>query len=181
VDFLAPAWRRTLLAQKLVQLTMPGVADTYQGTELVDLSLVDPDNRRPVDFGLRRRLLADIDAGAKPPVDESGAAKLLVTATALRLRRDRPDLFTGYTPLSASGTAADHLVAFDRGGAISLATRLPVGLAGAGGWGDTALDIGSAPVVDVLSGRRHPGGVLQVRDVLTDYPVALLVEEGGKP
>ena len=169
------------LSAKLLQLTVPGVPDVYQGSEFWEQSLVDPDNRREVDFAERRRVLADIDAGARPAVDESGAAKLLVVAAALRLRRDRPELFEGYTPLEASGSAAEHLVAFDRGGAISLATRLPIGLEAAGGWGETTIDLGSAPVADLLSGRRHQGGVLRVADILTDYPVALLIPEGGKP
>lgn len=179
VDTVAgPGWSNSLSA-KLIQLTAPGVPDVYQGSELWETSLVDPDNRREVDFVERRRLLADIDAGARPPVDASGAAKLLVTSRALRLRRDRPELFTGYTPLVATGARAGHVVAFDRGGAITVATRLPVGLASAGGWGDTAIAVGSAPVVDLLTGRRYQGGDLHLRDLLRDYPVALLAEEGG--
>ncbi len=117
--FVAPlvvhGWTASL-AQKLVQLTMPGVPDVYQGNELWDLSLVDPDNRRPVDFAVRRELLASIDGGWQPPVDETGAAKLLVVSRALRLRRDRPELFTGYTPVYGEGACAEHLVGFDRGG-----------------------------------------------------------------
>jgi (1->4)-alpha-D-glucan 1-alpha-D-glucosylmutase len=177
--FEAPGWSNSLAA-KLVQLTAPGVPDVYQGSELWEQSLVDPDNRRPVDFGERRRLLAELDAGALPPIDASGAAKLLVTSRALRLRRDRPELFEDYMPLAASGPAANHLVAFDRGGAITLATRLPIGLETLGGWHDTTVDVGTAPVVDVISQRRHRGGELRLAEVLRDYPVALLVEEGGK-
>ncbi|HEV2087513.1 MAG TPA: malto-oligosyltrehalose synthase, partial [Cryptosporangiaceae bacterium] len=82
------------LSQKLVQLTMPGVPDTYQGTELWENSLVDPDNRRPVDFTARGELLACLDAGWLPEVDAGGAAKLLVTSRALRLRRDAPEHLT---------------------------------------------------------------------------------------
>ncbi|MDR5700499.1 malto-oligosyltrehalose synthase [Agromyces aerolatus] len=174
-----PGWSNSLSA-KLIQLTAPGVPDVYQGSELWEQSLVDPDNRRPVDFGLRRRMLAELDAGALPPIDADGAAKLLVTSRALRLRRDRPDLFSDYMPLAASGDAAGHLVAFDRGGAIALATRLPIGLAARGGWGDTVVDVGSAPVIDVLTGRHHQGGELRLADVLDRYPVALLVEVEGK-
>ena len=174
----APAQANSLAA-KLLAITMPGVPDVYQGSELYETSLVDPDNRRPVDFDARRRMLAELDAGARPPVDASGAAKLLVTSRGLRLRRDRPELFEDYMPLTASGAAADHLVAFDRGGAITLATRLPIRLAARGGWGDTVVDVGSAPVTDVLTGRHHQGGVLRLAEVLRDYPVALLVEEGG--
>ena len=173
-----PGWSNSLSA-KLIQLTTPGVPDVYQGSELWEQSLVDPDNRRPVDFDLRRRILAMLDAGALPQVGAGGAAKLLVTSRALRLRRDRPELFTGYEPLAASGPASEHLVAFDRGGAITLATRLPVGLAARGGWGDTVVDLGSAPVVDVITGREHAGGELRLAELLDRYPVALLAEEGG--
>ena len=94
------------LAQKLLQLTMPGIPDVYQGTELWDHSLVDPDNRRPVDYDLRRRLLAELDAGAVPGVDETGAAKLLVVSRTLRLRRDSPELFTGYQPVTGEPPAS---------------------------------------------------------------------------
>ncbi|SDT27588.1 maltooligosyl trehalose synthase [Friedmanniella luteola] len=160
------------LGQKLVQLTMPGVPDVYQGTELWDDSLVDPDNRRPVDFDRRRALLAEVRQ-SHPGVDESGAAKLWVTTQALHARRDHPELFTTYTPLRASGPAAGHLVAFDRGGAVTLATRLPVSLAAAGGWLDTALEL-PGRFVDALTGREHEGAV-QLADVLDRYPVALLL------
>ncbi len=178
---LSPAGWTNSLSMKLLQLAAPGVPDVYQGSELWEQSLVDPDNRRPVDFATRRELLAQIDEGALPDVDETGAAKLLVVAKTLRLRRDRPELFTGYTPLIAAGAAADHLVAFDRGGAMALATRLPIGLAEHGGWGDTTVDVGSAPVIDVLTNREFEGGVLRVADLLAHYPVALLIEVGGKP
>ncbi|BDI23264.1 malto-oligosyltrehalose synthase [Herbiconiux sp. L3-i23] len=181
VDRLSAAGWSNSLSAKLLQLTEPGVPDVYQGSELWETSLVDPDNRRPVDFAERRRILAEIDGGAKPAVDETGAAKLLVTATALRLRRDRPELFESYTPLTATGPAAGHLVGFDRGGAITLATRLPLGLASAGGWEGTSVDVGSAPCVDLITGRRYQGGALPLADVFADYPVALLVEDGGKP
>ena len=175
-----PGWSNSLSA-KAVQLTAPGVPDVYQGSELWETSLVDPDNRRFVDFDERRRLLEEIDAGARPAVDETGAAKLLVTATALRLRRDRPELFETYTPLSAKGDAAAHFIGFDRGGAITLATRLPIGLAERGGWGTTTVEVGSSPHVDLVTGRRYQGGELRLAEVFADYPTALLIEDGGKP
>ncbi|SHN48017.1 malto-oligosyltrehalose synthase [Cryptosporangium aurantiacum] len=165
------------LGQKLVQLTMPGIPDTYQGTELWDNSLVDPDNRRPVDFDARRKLLARLDDGWLPPVDAEGAAKLLVTSRALRLRRDRPELFSGYTPVSASGSAAAHAVAFDRGGAITVATRLPVALERRGGWGDTVLELPDGEWTDALTGAVYSAGAdgpVGVVDILSRYPVALL-------
>ncbi|TPW76955.1 malto-oligosyltrehalose synthase [Schumannella sp. 10F1B-5-1] len=162
------------LAAKLIQLTAPGVPDVYQGSEGWERSLVDPDNRRPVDFGERRAQLAAIDAGALPLVDESGAAKLLVVSRALRLRRDRPELFERYTALPALGTAAAHVVGFDRGGAITIATRLPLGLDAAGGWGDTTVIVENSTFVDVLTGRIVPGGELAVAELLDTYPVALL-------
>jgi (1->4)-alpha-D-glucan 1-alpha-D-glucosylmutase len=166
-----PGWSNAL-GQKLVQLTMPGIPDVYQGTELWDDSLVDPDNRRPVDFALRRSLLEQVSQ-THPGVDESGAAKLWVTSQGLHARREHPELFTGYAPLRATGPAADHLVAFDRGGAVTLATRLPVGLAATGGWLDTELALPGS-YVDVLTGRELADRV-QVAQVLDRYPVALLL------
>ncbi|MFD0787445.1 malto-oligosyltrehalose synthase, partial [Micromonospora azadirachtae] len=80
---ITPAGWSNSLGQKLVQLAMPGVPDTYQGTELWDNSLVDPDNRRPVDFAVREQLLARLGAGWQPPVDSRGAAKLLVVSRTL--------------------------------------------------------------------------------------------------
>ena len=81
-------------------------------------------------------------------IDETGAAKLLVTSRALRLRRDHPQLFSRYAPLPAHGSAAEHVVAFDRGDAVTVATRLPVGLNLQGGWGDTTIQIAGRPVVE---------------------------------
>lgn len=166
-----PGWSNAL-GQKLVQLTMPGVPDVYQGTELWEDSLVDPDNRRPVDFRARRDRLTRLRVADPPPVDRTGAAKLWVTATALRLRRERPELFTSYAPVLADGPAADHLVGFDRGGAVSLATRLPVRLAAAGGWGETTLSLDGG-WTDLLTGRTYAGRT-PLADLLDVYPVALL-------
>jgi (1->4)-alpha-D-glucan 1-alpha-D-glucosylmutase len=171
---IAPFGWSNSLGQKLIQLTMPGVPDTYQGTELQDNSLVDPDNRRPVDFALRRELLARLDAGWLPPVDASGAAKLLVTSRALRLRRDHPALFTGHRPVYADGPAAEHAVAFDRGGAITVATRLPLGLHRRGGWDDTTLTLPRS-AADALTGQVHRPGAIRLAELLRRYPVALLV------
>jgi (1->4)-alpha-D-glucan 1-alpha-D-glucosylmutase len=171
-----PGWSNAL-GQKLVQLTMPGVPDVYQGTELWDFSLVDPDNRRPVDFAARREVLARIDDGFQPAVDESGAAKLLVTSRTLRLRRQRPELFTGYRPVFADGLAGDHVLAFDRGGVVAVSTRLPVGLSRVGGWRDTALSLDGHTFTEVFTNTSYGGSLLAVSDLLQTYPVALLVKE----
>ncbi|MFP5334807.1 MAG: malto-oligosyltrehalose synthase [Actinomycetes bacterium] len=179
-----PAARIGLLGQKLVQLTMPGVPDVYQGTEVVDLSLVDPDNRRPVDYENRRKRLAALDAGARPHgVDDE---KLLVTSRALRLRRDHPEWFVGeettYEPVPTSTGVA---VAFARGDAtgpraVTVATRLPVALARHGGWGahtvvlppGTWRNALTGSVLDVEAGAPAP-----LTELLSDLPVALLVRD----
>ena len=162
------------LSQKVIQLTMPGVPDVYQGSELWEDSLVDPDNRRPVDFG---SLHVALTALTEPPaLDGTALAKLWVVSRALRARRDHPEMFTGYTPLVADGPMQKHLVAFDRGGAITLATRLPVGLSAAGGWGDTTLLLPPGRYRDTFTGSVFTDE-LYVADALDRYPVALLLAE----
>ena len=167
---------------------MPGVPDVYQGCELAGFSLVDPDNRRPVDFARRRRLLAA--QGTRPPgrategghsPDRLDQEKLLVTSTALRLRRAHPDWFAGgHRPLAAVGPAAGHAVAFLRGGhAMTVATRLPARLAAAGGWADTVLPLPGGHWRDLLTGATHTGPRPLLTDVTKRYPVALLVPEGS--
>ncbi|MEO9133854.1 MAG: malto-oligosyltrehalose synthase, partial [Jatrophihabitantaceae bacterium] len=173
VERITPYGWTNSLGQKLVQLTMPGVPDVYQGTEHWEDSLVDPDNRRPVDFHSARIVLDRLDSDVhSPPIDSSGTAKLWVLSRTLRLRRDWPDLFQRYRPIRASGPAADHAVAFDRGGAITVATRLPVGLERAGGWGATTIDVGR--VTDAISGVSFTGPIA-LAELFADYPVALLV------
>ncbi len=180
VGRLAGAGWSNALAAKLLAITMPGVPDVYQGSELWEQSLVDPDNRRPVDFDDRTDRLGAIREGAATTLtdspDDPGTAKLRVVHAALTLRRDRPELFTTYAGLAASGEAADHALAFDRGGAVTVVTRLPIGLADRGGWGDTALDLPQGRWVDALTGRPAAGTV-RLADLLDDLPVALLVRE----
>ncbi len=158
--------------------------DVYQGSELWEQSLVDPDNRRFVDFDARARLVDSLGPGAAVSLtarpDDPGAAKLAVTRAALTLRRDRPELFTTYAPVAASGSAADHVLAFDRGGAVTVATRLPVGLAARDGWGATALELPTGTWRDVITGAvttsSEDHGLL-VSEALRSLPVALLVRE----
>ncbi|TDQ54460.1 malto-oligosyltrehalose synthase [Actinorugispora endophytica] len=180
-----PGWSNAL-GQKLVQLLAPGVPDVYQGTELWDFSLVDPDNRRPVDYAERRRLLERLEQGWRPPVDGGGAAKMHVVRQALRLRRER-DL-TGHLPLRAEGPAADHCLAFARGRArdvVAVATRLPVGLDRSGGWRDTVLPLpwGRGDWTDLLTGRpvsptsATGSAAAPLSGLLDHYPVALLLRK----
>jgi (1->4)-alpha-D-glucan 1-alpha-D-glucosylmutase len=178
VTRIAPFGWSNSLSQKLLQLTMPGVPDVYQGTELWDLSLVDPDNRRPVDYEVRRRLLASLDAGELPAVDETGAAKLLVVSRTLRARRDHPEWFAGYEPVRETGSGADHVVAFDRGGVVAVATRLPVRLA-ARGWNDTCLELPTGAWRNLLTDERLVSDVAGIAagTLLSRLPVALLVRD----
>ena len=166
---LEPFARANSLAAKLIQLTMPGVPDIYQGTEAIDRSLVDPDNRRPVDFAARSLWLDEVD---RRGVD---AEKVHLVATALRVRREHPDAFVEeYKALDATGSASDHVLAFQRGSdVITVATRLSAGLAAGGGWGDTSLVLPPGEWHEELRGSTYAGQV-SLADLLEDLPVALL-------
>ena len=156
--------RRDALGQKLLALTGPGVPDVYQGTELWEDSLVDPDNRRPVDYQARREALSTLNH-----------PKIRVVTAALRLRRDRPDSFTDgdYTPVLATGPAAEHVVAFRRGADVLTAvTRHSVRLAETG-WGETALALPDGVWADRIGGGRFSDKVLAA-DLFADLPVVLL-------
>jgi malto-oligosyltrehalose synthase len=174
---IAPDARVNSLGAKLIQLTMPGVPDVYQGCELTGLSLVDPDNRRPVDYQRRGRLLAALQAGQEAAGLD--AERLLLTSRALRLRRDHADWFAGgYTPLACEGPAADHAVAFLRGDhAVTVVTRLPAGLRRRGGWADTVLPLPELHWRDVLTGVRHAGLRPLLSELTRRLPVALLIPE----
>lgn len=174
-----PGWVNSL-AQKLVLLTAPGVPDLYQGTELWDLSLVDPDNRRPVDHELRRRLLAELETLDSESVwarADEGLPKLLTVVRALQVRARHRDAFDGegYTPMVVEGPAANHLLAFARGEqVVSVVPRLPLGLEAGGGWRDTRLTLPPGRWNDVMADRELAGGVVEVADLLARFPVALL-------
>lgn len=176
---LAPhAWSDSL-GQKLLQLCGPGIPDVYQGCELWEDSLVDPDNRRPVDFGHRLAMLQSLTG--TPELDNSGAAKMWIVAYALWLRRERPDCFVGgsYTPLFGSGDRSEHLVGYARGRSgeapqvIVAATRYSVALT-EGGWADTVLDLPSGTWTDRLTGHTFTGRT-RLEKLFARLPVALLV------
>jgi (1->4)-alpha-D-glucan 1-alpha-D-glucosylmutase len=185
------------LAQTTLKLAAPGAPDTYQGCELWDFSLVDPDNRRPVDYAARRELLRSLDgADTRTLFDsaEDGRIKLLVTQRLLAARREHPGLFSQgeYTPLRVAGALGEHVFAFLRRheghSALVAVTRLPASLAdghgrlalGTATWQDARLTLpeGSATTWhDVLTGRslHVESGGLKLADVLGELPVAVLL------
>ncbi|HEX2570954.1 MAG TPA: malto-oligosyltrehalose synthase, partial [Polyangia bacterium] len=201
---IAPAGLCNALSQVVLKIASPGVPDFYQGTELWDFSLVDPDNRRPVDYELRRRLLGELRAVAEAELPalaerllrhpEDGRVKLLVTLRGLGLRRARRELFERgeYRPLEAQGGHAEQVVAFGRRlgeeEVVALAARGFVGLGmperlplGPAVWRDTAVALGEggrrARYRDVLTGRvvvTRDSGALVMGEVFAHLPVALL-------
>ena len=152
------------LGQKLLALTVPGIPDVYQGTELWDDSLVDPDNRRPVDYAARRAALKELQH-----------PKMRVVTAALRLRRSRPDSFLrgGYFPVLADGQAGDHVVAFRRGDDVLVAvTRWTVRLAEKG-WANTVVPLPDGSWTDALTGAMASGPT-SAAELFADLPVVLL-------
>jgi (1->4)-alpha-D-glucan 1-alpha-D-glucosylmutase len=177
-----PAWIASL-AQTLVKCTAPGFPDFYQGCELWDTNLVDPDNRRPVDYGLRKWLLAKAaaasaeDAWAEAP---SGLPKLWLIQRALAVRRAHPGAFeplASYRPLEATGPQADHAFSFVRGEEVAtVVPRLWLGFRDE--WGETEVEIPRGAWRDALSGERHvSSGAVLAAQLLRRFPVALLVRE----
>ncbi|MDG5486313.1 malto-oligosyltrehalose synthase [Mycolicibacterium gadium] len=161
--------RSDALGQKLIALTAPGVPDIYQGTELWEDSLVDPDNRRPVDYTTRAHALQVL----RHP-------KIRVVAAALQLRRQRAASFSdgGYTPVRADGPAADHLVGFLRGDDVLTAVSRHTVQLSETGWDDTALELPGGQWTDRISGARFSGRVLAV-ELFAELPVALLERTDG--
>ncbi|HWH35611.1 MAG TPA: malto-oligosyltrehalose synthase [Acidimicrobiales bacterium] len=186
--FVAPLvepGRVNSLAATLIKLTAPGVPDLYQGSEVWDLSLVDPDNRRPVDFAGRARLLGALAAGGPAAgaglATDDGSAKLHLVRTALHLRRRHPETFGPgpagrYQPLAVSGPAASHATAFVRGGRVAtVVPRLVLGLARRGGWADTSLVLPGGRWSNQLTGENLDGGTVELATLLARHPVALLL------
>jgi (1->4)-alpha-D-glucan 1-alpha-D-glucosylmutase len=174
---LLAAARTVSLAQTLLKLTAPGVPDLYQGTELWELSLVDPDNRRPVDFAIRRALLESVRAAGPEDVlarADEGAPKLWLIHRALRVRREHPDAFAGdYEPLAISGERALHAIGFLRAGRLAVVVpRLVHGLRGE--WRDTCLVLPTGRWQNELTGEAVEGGSARMAKLLRRFPVALL-------
>jgi (1->4)-alpha-D-glucan 1-alpha-D-glucosylmutase len=179
VEPLLGPGRVNSLAWKLLTLTVPGVPDLFQGSELWELSLVDPDNRRPVDYDLRRRLLGELDglgAEAAWTRPDEGLPKLLVVQRTLQLRRERPAAFGpagAYRPLLALGPKARHAVAFARAEeVVTVVPRLVLKLAG--DWGATELELPPGQWRDEFTGALVDGGRQRMADLLGRFPVALL-------
>ncbi|MFN8071019.1 MAG: malto-oligosyltrehalose synthase [Mycobacterium sp.] len=169
VSRLQPHTDSDALGQKLLALTVPGVPDVYQGTELWEDSLVDPDNRRPVDYAERRAALRRREH-----------PKLRVVTAALAARRDRPETFLcgGYRPVPASGDAAEHLVAFLRGDNVLVAVSRWTFTLEETGWGTTTLDLPTGTWIDRITGTRHQGPV-PAGELFAEMPVALLERADG--
>jgi (1->4)-alpha-D-glucan 1-alpha-D-glucosylmutase len=167
------------LAQTALLLTCPGIPDLYQGTELWDLSLVDPDNRRPVDYAERRRVL-DLVVGAGPEEvlarGDEGAPKLWLIRRVLGHRHRHPAAYgrgSGYEPLHVRGSGARHAVAFARSGGLAVVVpRLVVSPDEA--WPGTTVGLPDGDWVDVLTGDKTDGGYVGVATLLRRFPVAIL-------
>jgi (1->4)-alpha-D-glucan 1-alpha-D-glucosylmutase len=183
--FVAPlVWpgRVNALTQTLLKLTAPGVPDFYQGTELWNVMLVDPDNRQPVDYVLRNRLLAELqDLSIKQVIAraEEGLPKLWLIQRTLQLRKRHPQWFGldgYYHPLYARGSRASHVIAFSRGsGVIAIAPRLPISLDG--DWGRTAIHLPEGSWLNELTDERTAGGEVLLANLLSEFPVCLLLRE----
>ena len=181
VQKIAHAGYAKSLGQTLLKLTCPGIPDIYQGTELWDFSLVDPDNRRQVDYKLRSTLLEATERlSAKEIMDRmvEGLPKLLLTRRGLFLRGQMPEVFGpagSYEPVKISGTKAVHALAFIRAGrALSLLTRFPLTLHD---WENTTLSIPEGTWRNILTDDMVSGGDHPVAEVLHPFPVALLILE----
>jgi (1->4)-alpha-D-glucan 1-alpha-D-glucosylmutase len=186
------------LAQTVLRVTAPGVPDTYQGSELWDFSLVDPDNRRPVDYAKRRAMLENLNRGT-PDVrellrtKEDGRVKLFVTSRTLACRRERPGLFSAgeYVPVEAVGERADHVFAFARRHegrtAVVVIPRLIAGLLGSQAdvpvgpiWGDTRLalpdHLAFGSLRNIFTGKSTSPRATDLSTLLAGFPVAVLID-----
>ena len=182
VERVRDAGRINSLAQTLVKYTSPGVPDLYQGSELWDLSLVDPDNRRPVDYDQRRRFLSEMQGMSAADLLgrwDDGLPKLWTIFQGLHIRRDLPGSFGpdgAYVPVEATGSKREHVLAYLRGGNVAtVVPRLTLTLGGE--WGETTIHLSKGSWRNRLSGEVIEGGAVRVADLFMGFPVALLVKE----
>jgi len=187
VDRVKDAGWMNSLAQTLIKHTVPGVPDLYQGTEIWDLSLVDPDNRRPVDYERCRQMLGDLhefsgqnDFAARVMARvEEGMPKMWVVHQSLKLRQEQPEWFgplSSYTPLTVEGARGEHVIAYLRGDAVAtVVPRWIMTISGA--WRDTSVLLPQGRWTNRLTGAAVEGGRVAMKNLLRDFPVALLVRE----
>lgn len=185
VAAVVPVAQVASLGVSLLKLTAPGVPDLYQGTELWDNSLVDPDNRRPVDYRLRASLLDEYSTASPQRVmadSEHGTPKLWLLARALRLRRERqaalgPD--GAYSPLPTGGPGSERVLAFCRGEeVVSVVPRLPHGWAK--GSDDPTVRLPPGEWRNQFTEAVVEGGEVEVSRLLGGFPVALLARQGSR-
>lgn len=179
------------LAQTLLKLTSPGVPDCYQGSEMWDFSLVDPDNRRPVDYESRQQRLADV-ANAEPRELlenwSDGRIKLLVTHRLLKMRHTHPSVFAhgSYHPINARGIFADKIISFERReGTKTVLVVVPRHTADFAFpplgevWRDTHIisSLGNSDWSDLITGQKHSPGTLPLSKVFSILPFSVLFKE----
>ena len=183
VDELRTAGQSNSLAQSLLHYTAPGVPDTFQGGELWDFRLVDPDNRTPVEYEHRRSMLEELKHGLTIEEimqrAETGMPKLWLAYKALHLRCDHPEWFQAeadYVPLFATGAKAEHVIAFLRAGLVlAVAPRWMFKLEK--NWANTRITIPAGRWHHLLTGDEIRGGYMNIEDLLKRFPVALLVKD----
>jgi (1->4)-alpha-D-glucan 1-alpha-D-glucosylmutase len=192
IQRISPDGAINSLCQTVLKLTVPGVPDLYQGTEIWDFSLVDPDNRRPVDYDLREKLLRKLKVPAGQLFNRwrDGGIKLFVIRALLDLRRRQPQLFSEgeYVPVTVEGGFAEHCLAFERrhqGRSLLVLVPRLASKVGASPVGDAWADARVIPATrpnkgwrDVFTGATHlPGPDLALASVLTELPLAVLIDE----
>jgi (1->4)-alpha-D-glucan 1-alpha-D-glucosylmutase len=166
--------RRNSLSQVALAMTVPGVPDVYQGDELWNLRLVDPDNRRPVDFEQRRRAMESLDPSPVLSDDDVGVTKLRVLHSLLHFRKENRDLVESseFEPVEVDGPSAEDVVAFRRGTLLTIvAVRSDPDLSG-------TVDLPTGGATDVMTGIQHAGGVRPLGEILAESPFTLLGERG---
>jgi (1->4)-alpha-D-glucan 1-alpha-D-glucosylmutase len=174
------------LTQTLLKCTAPGVPDTYQGSEIWDLRLVDPDNRGEIDYETRQAMLAELEAGmsAEEIMNrmDSGLPKLWVLHKTLRLRHETPEWFgreAAYIPLPVEGSKQAHMIAFLRGDSVAaVAPRWNVKLGS--GFGLTSVALPQGSWTNILTGEAVKGGSVRAQLLFQRFPVALLVRNAGE-